>query len=54
MEKNAILCRLLIKENFKKIRGGFLKDNVLHIPSVSELQCLVGFGGTISPAPPGF
>lgn len=47
MEKNVILCRLLIKERsfFKKNQDGFLKDNVIHIPCVSELQCLVELGG---------
>lgn len=45
MEKNVILCRLLIKERtLKKIQDGFLKDNVIHIPCVSELQCLVDLG----------
>ena len=45
MEKNVILCRLLIKESFFfLIQDGFLKDNVIHSLCVSEFQCLVDFG----------
>lgn len=53
MEKNVILCRLLIKaRTFKKIQDGFLKDNVVHIPCVSELRCLVDLGKKNPPPPP--
>lgn len=31
----------------KQIQDGFLKDNVIHIPCVSELQYLVDLGGNL-------
>lgn len=50
MQQNGEKCNSLSafdqREDFKKkIQDGFLKDNVIHILCVSELQCLVDLGG---------
>lgn len=49
MQQNGEKCNSLPafdqREDFKKIQDGFLKDNFIHMLCVSELQCLVDFGG---------
>lgn len=56
MQQNGGKCNSLSafdqREGFKKFQDGFLKDKVVHIPCVSELQCLVGLGGKKSFSPP--